>query len=299
MALRFAKTLTWAALVTFGVSASADAGPITFTFDSTSSPTCSGLSATNGPTQIQNYMNCVLGGTYVTSVSSGAVVSKGAGSGTSGTTVASGYTGDGHAVGVTGSNQSLTLGNTNNATLDGSPLTAGPADAFIMNNALANSSYTYFSFQFGNGFTIAAGSTISFDYQIFPDGTCTALTSASCGGSGMPNRPDFKFYINGTQAGTTRLGDTPGTGGTYTDSPASYSTNAELAPQELGVFTYTVGSALVNPLLSFVDWPATIGIDNLKVYTPDAPPPVPEPLTLTLVGLGMAGLRTYRRRTVA
>jgi len=51
----------------------------------------------------------------------------------------------------------------------------------------------------------------------------------------------------------------------------------ELVPQKMGVFSYTIGAALVNPLLTFVDWPATIGIDNLTLTTPN--PPVPEPLT--------------------
>jgi hypothetical protein len=70
----------------------------------------------------------------------------------------------------------------------------------------------------------------------------------------------------------------------------------ETAPQAMGVISFTVATALVNPKLSFIDWPATIGIDNLKLTTPGGS--VPEPMTLTLIGLGMAGLR-YRRRFAA
>ncbi len=293
MAKRLTSNLPLAALLAFGVSASAYAGPVTITFDTTTTPACTGLSAGAGPGTIQTYMNCVLGGTFVTSVSAGAVASKGAAAGTAGTTVAAGYTADGRATGVTGSGQSLTLGNTENAASATSPLAAGPADAFIMNNALANSSYTSFSFQFGNGFTIAAGSQIKFDYEVFPDASCTALNT-SCGTSNA-NRPDFDFFINSVQAGSTQFGDTPGTGGTYTYSPGM--PGGETAPQKMGIFTYTVGSALVNPLLAFVDWPATIGIDNFTVTTPNQS--VPEPVTLTLLAVGMAGLRTYRRRMAA
>jgi hypothetical protein len=245
-------------------------------------------------------MNCVLGGNYVISAPTGAVAQNGAAPGVTGTGAGAGanngYTGDGHAVGV-GSNPgtSMTLGNTNGATLAGSPVVLGAADTFL----ITDMSSSQFSFQFGNGFTIAAGSVISFDYQIFPNGDCTAMTSAACGGAMVgghyPNEPDFKFQINGVQAGATQYGITPGTGGTYNDSPAA-GAGLELVPQKIGVFSYTVGSALVNPLLTFVDWPATIGIDNLTLTTTTH---VPEPLTLTLMGLGMVGLRTYRRRMAA
>jgi hypothetical protein len=294
MAHRLTSTFTLAALLALGVGTSANAGPITFTFDTTTTPACTGLAAGAAPSTITTYMNCVLGGSYVT-VQPGAVASRGAAAGTAGTTVAAGYTADGHAVGVTGGNQSLTLGNTENATSSASPLTAGAADAYLMNNSLASTSNTQVALQFQNGFTIGAGSQIKFDYEIFPDNTCTALTSASCGGTGTPNRPDFEFWINGAQVGSTLFGNTPGTGGTYTYSPAM--TGGETAPQTLGVFTYTVGSALVNPLLAFVDWPATIGIDNLTITPPNQS--VPEPVTLTLLAIGMAGVRTYRRRMTA
>lgn len=293
MARRRARNLTCAALFVFGASASAYAGPITFTFDTTTTPSCTGLSGGAAPTTIQSYMNCVLGGTYVTSVSSGAIASKGAAAGTGGTSATAGYTADGHVVGTGSPLTSLTLGNTNNATVDGAPLTAGPADAFIMTGL----SSSQFSFQFGNGFTIAAGSTITFDYEIFPNASCARLYSATystaCGGPGNPNLPDFKFQIDGSPAGPTMWGVQPGTSSTYANSPAM--PTGETAPQNMGIFTYTVGSALVNPNLAFVDWPATIGIDNLSI-TPPPPPSVPEPVTLVLVGLGMAGLRSYRRR---
>jgi hypothetical protein len=47
--------------------------------------------------------------------------------------------------------------------------------------------------------------------------------------------------------------------------------------------------------MSFIDWPATIGIDNLVVgFAP--PTPAPEPATLGLFAFGVAGLGFIRRR---
>jgi len=293
MAHRLTSTFTLAALLAFGVGTSAYAGPITFTFDATTTPVCAGLAGGANIVAIQAYMNCVLGGGSYVTVNPGAIATKGAAAGITGTTAAAGYTADGHAVGVTG--QSLTLGNTENATSASSPLTPNATgDAYLINDSLTSISNDRVSLQFKNGFTIAANSQITFNYEIFPDNTCTALNTA-CGVSNA-NRPDFEFYINGVQAaGSPLLGNTPG-GGTYTYSPAK--TGGETAPQSLGVFSYNVGStALVNPLLEFVDWPATIGVDNLSLTRQTQS--VPEPVTFTLLAIGMAGVRTYRRRMTA
>jgi len=196
------------------VSGTAYAGPVTITFDTVGA--CTGLAggaAPSGIGGIQNYMNCVLGGNYVTSAPTGAVAQNGAAPGVTGTGAGSGpnsgYTGDGHAVapGVS-PGTSMTLGNTNGATVAGAPYTIGAADTFL----ITDMSSTQFSFQFGNGFTIAAGSTISFDYQIFPNGDCQALTVAACGavqGNGhYLNEPDFTFKINGAQVGLVQYGIT-------------------------------------------------------------------------------------------
>ncbi|HUK34318.1 MAG TPA: PEP-CTERM sorting domain-containing protein, partial [Vicinamibacterales bacterium] len=260
------------------------AGPVSYNFTFDTGGGCTGLSAGAAAAAIQTYMDCVLGGSYV-SVSAGALAEKG-----------TSYTGDGHVVGpgsTTATVTPLTLGNTEGATKDGSPVTAGSADAYIINNG---PSYNSFSLQFQNGFTIAAGSTISFDYEIFPDGTCPSLSNC---GTNQSNLPDFQFQINGTAvdmngaaSGTAATGVVPGTGGTYSNSNSMLN---ETAPQALGVFSTTVASSLVNPSLAFIDWPAEIGIDNLKITPPvQQQAAVPEPGTMLLVGSGV--FAAYRRR---
>jgi PEP-CTERM motif len=77
---------------------------------------------------------------------------------------------------------------------------------------------------------------------------------------------------------------------TFLYSPASGS-GSELAPQLIGTWS---GQLSGVTRLDFIDWPATIGIDNLVVD------PVPEPSTLLLTGSALASglvwLRSRRRR---
>jgi hypothetical protein len=279
MANKAVKTLPWVLGFVLSVAGSALAGPVSydFTFDSVANAA--------GPTTIQNYMNGYIdslvggSGTYVT-VSAGAIASRGTAA------APAGYTGDNHVVGPGTGATSLTLGDTNGATKDGAPYTVGAPDTFIINNG---PTYNSFDFSFTNGFTIAAGSTIAFDYEIFPDGTCPSLSNC---GTNHANLPDLIFQINGVQQGPTLFGVVPGTAGTYANSPLM---SNETAPQAMGVFSMTVTSTLVNPKLSFVDWPATIGIDNLVITPPvTTTAGVPEPASLVLLGSG--AVLAYRRR---
>jgi hypothetical protein len=134
------------------------------------------------------------------------------------------------------------------------------------------------------GFTGKSLTFTSFDYEVFPDGTCAQLNPTNCGGTGDPNQPDLKFEAGNNTNGTdtlqqTFLGVTPGTtNGTATHSPISGSTHSELAPQLIGTWT---GSLTGVSELDFVDWPATIGIDNLNVSFST---PVPEPASIVLLG---------------
>ncbi len=90
------------------------------------------------------------------------------------------------------------------------------------------------------GFTI---SSISFDLEIFPDDSCTQLSSngRDCGGRGNPNQPDLTLLANGSQVAQW-FGLTPGSGqnsngipaSSYTHSPDSGYFDTEQAPQLLG-----------------------------------------------------------------
>jgi hypothetical protein len=212
-----------------------------------------------GNSNVQSYMNGILGAGRSVVVA--------------GSQASNAYTGDGHVVGPGNGSTSLTL-----ATSDGTTQHLSTKDTFIDNV----SSSTEISMTF-SGLKIYG---VSFDYEIFPDGTCA--TGVGCGS----NFPDFTFYADGTWVFNT-LGVTPGnTGAPYTHSPASGSIGTEHAPQFLGQSgTWTFPNGVTK--LEFVDWPATIGIDNLNITTT-----TPEPATMTLIGVGMLGLASVRRRLI-
>jgi hypothetical protein len=176
--------------------------------------------------------------------------------------------------------------------------TLGP-DTFIRN---LNSDH--FTMDFGSSFHIYS---ISFDWEIFPDGTCyrsgPADTSghAACANAGPvasnTNWPDFDLFVNhGSSAVFSQLavataGAAPG---------SNY-------PQAIGNSgTINLGSGA--SFLDFVDWPATIAIDNLVINgcrdTADrvcVPPlKVPEPSPLPLLAAGLAAMMfALRRRSVS
>ena len=201
--------------------------------------------------------------TYMRTIVSGTNVT---GSGASRT-----YTGDGHVIGPT----------------------LGP-DTFIRNVGAPN-----FTFDFGATFHIYS---ISFDWEIFPDGTCfrgpgDSASTRACADAGVSNAnwPDFDLYVDGSATSSfSRIALATGVSPNY--------------PQAIG----TSGTINLNGahFLNFVDWPATIAIDNLVIDgcrdTADrkCTPPllVPEPSSLPLAGLalalaGFAGWRSRRGAT--
>ena len=253
--------LVAASFVLFGTSAPALATVFTFNFDSTAITNNTSTPTSNAA--VQSYMNGILPGITVT----------GAGGLSN-----SNYTGDGHVIGPVsnGSVNPLTLGNTNGGLLDSPAPAASRPDGYIVNSGADRITLTLP--------TGTNAAWISFDFEIFPDGTCPTLSN--CGGSGNPNLPDFEFLANGVPATNwVKYAVIPTSPNNH--SPASGPTGAELAPQYLGTLSLAVNGANV---LQFVDWPQRIGIDNLVVTT------VPEPGTMLLAGIAAAALLLTRAR---
>jgi hypothetical protein len=279
----------------------AAAGTVTTTFN------FDGLGNNASAATIASYMSSVLqglglGANMVTV--SGGIGQQGAGS----------YAGEGYAVGpkIGGTVDPLTLANTNGAVSpdtnpaqwDSNPPTLSNSnpDGFVKNCTSADSSCTaspdiFFDF---HGLQIQSFGT---DFQIFPDGSCPSLSN--CGGTGNPNLPDLEINSGAGATGThfgTFYGVAPGAGGTYNDSPND--PLGETAPQLLGTTgTYNVASFTSNPVssLDFMDWPNTIGLDNLQITFKKTP----EPATMAIFVFGLLGLgwtvrlRRPRKSTVA
>ena len=132
---------------------------------------------------------------------------------------------------------------------------------------------------------------ISFDLEIFPDGDCPDGGSGTCINTGSASWPDLNLWVNGVNLPAWNwFGVEPNT-----KSPLLVN---ETAPQLLTTSgLISVSGPTLN--LDFVDWPAKIGIDNLKIYwtnTGGGGQNVPEPGTLGLLGVGLAGFWSMRRK---
>lgn len=190
------------------------------------------------------------------------------------------YIGDGYVVGpVVGPIGDrrvipLTLGDTDGNIAHGLPL-----DTFLINSDLDR-----IIMQFN--FPIYS---VSFDYEIFPDGTCPQA-GLSCGPTSA-NWPDFTFRADGDFQFRT-LGINPAVSGPYQHSPHSGPLLNERAPQYLGVSGEYLFSNGVSRL-AFIDWPRMIGIDNLRINDRTS---IPEPSSIFLLTSGLLGLAGFRRK---
>jgi len=176
------------------------------------------------------------------------------------------YNGDGHVVGPNA--VSKTLG-----TSDGGTDHPGSWDIFISSNPNGTPNdriVMKFSFPIYS---------VSFDYEIFPDGTCPDMNHCA----GGANLPDLKFMagpIGSTTMVMHSMSAVPVSPNTH--SPNSGMGTNEMAPQMLGMSgTWTFAAGVKE--LDFIDWPQKIGIDNLRLN-------IPEPSTLLLLASGLAGL---------
>lgn len=223
------------------------------------------------------------------------------------------YTGDNHVAGPVknGTPRPLTLGDTENTTTwDASTPTLNSTDGYIKNctpidgtgcSGASPDIFLNFANLKYNGKAVEIAS-ISFDFEIFPDGTCSADTYSACGGSKnaaghRPNTPDLELWSGDNATGhyfTTWWGVTPSGNNKYSVAMPS----GETAPQLLGSSgLITIDPNLHLTSLDFMDWPETIGIDNLVITFRQ----VPEPASMGLVALAFGSLflvmRRNRRRT--
>jgi hypothetical protein len=191
------------------------------------------------------------------------------------------YNGEGHVTGQT-------LGTSEGGVLN--PIVNGKRkkDTFIINDnfGLRGPKSDRFTLTFTNFLLYS----LQFDWEIFPDATCPANSScAKSGNTSLSNWPDISLLVDGS---ITPLWEAFG--------PTSNATTID--PQALGV------SPILNlngaKSLTFVDWPAEIGIDNLRITGCVATQPnclttrVPEPGSLALLCLGLFCL-AFRHRQLA
>jgi len=297
------RDLFLAAILLIGAGPAA-ATLVTFSFDDTLGMPYNSSSSPGANSLVQTYMQAVWAGAGLTGATSLNVTGAGELSNNR-------YTGDNHVVGPF-STCVRSSGSTYGCNLIPATLgsTEGGVQGSAVPHALGTTLSTVDNYIVNNGsdrITVVFPSPVyfaSFDFEIFPDGTCTDDTSAACGGASLPNWPDFTFFANSSQI-FRQVATNPGSSGTYCESQSSNLNNAacDNAPQYLGVSGNNWFFPNGVTTLEFVDWPRRIGIDNLVVDTEkpccSTTLGVPEPGSMALIGAALAGLAAVRRRRPA
>jgi hypothetical protein len=265
------------ALLFFGVVAVASATSVTTLFNFNS------LGENATAAQISTYMDGVLSAAGCTGCS---VTVQGAVADTT-------YNGEGHVTGPgsAGPNgtavKSLTLGTSDGATASNTTSVLNSSyDTFIANTNDASTQISNEITMKFSGFTI--NGSASFDYEIFPDAA---------------NTPDFEFEAGTNSSGTDpavasfgtngiQYGVAPGTTNGNTNNSPNSSTETSL--QYIGTWSGTLSN---DNELDFVDWPATIGVDNLSISWTQSggTSPVPDPASVLLLGTVVAGLALRKK----
>lgn len=270
-------------LLFFTIAAAvASATSLTATFNFTGLAESAPLTGTNS---ITSYMNGVLA---AAGCSTCTVTVTGAFADTT-------WNGDGHATVGSNASKSVTLGDTDGATATNTNTSVnGTYDTFLATTNDGDTSTDSEITMTFSGMTINGSS--SFDYEIFPDISCTKLDGTHCGGAGNPSLPAFTFDVNGSTQIFTKNAVTPGSGnGNAVNSivgSAVSGSNPETAPQYIGTWSGSLSNATQ---LDFIDWPATIGVDNLVLNFTKNTPSVPEPVSVLLLGTAVAGLAMRRK----
>lgn len=283
------------AVLALAVAGPASATLVTFDFDSMAYRS----SSSPGPNSaVGTYLN----GEWANAGMSGTVIATGAGELSNNQ-----YTGDNHVVGPCTATSaagacrtitSATLGSTEHGVQGGASIesfSSRDPDNYIVN---LGGAYDRIVITFPTAIY-----SVSFDFEIFPDGTCTSLNNC---GSNQSHLPDFTLLADGSPVNflggstATVFGIYPGSPGTYSHSPHSSPSTIEPVPQYLGISGDLIFSQGITTL-SFVDWPQRIGIDNL-VVDPVCEGrcrrlEVPEPpmLPLLALGIGMVAMITRRK----
>ncbi|MGH8714161.1 MAG: PEP-CTERM sorting domain-containing protein [Casimicrobiaceae bacterium] len=253
----------------------AGAAPISFDFNAItlSGSQGNGLGATANSTAIGTYMTTTLG-TPVTVT--GALATKT-------------YNGENHVNGAT-------LG-----TSDHNVTHVAPNDTFIINDdfGIYGGAASSFTMTFGGGFFLTS---VAFDWEIFPDASCPASTNVNdCGGSDHSatnaNWPDIELMVNGVATPIwSALATIPAT--TPKDPQAIGTLSAAL---DLTIYGHAITS------LTFVDWPAEVGVDSLTLTGGCLPGAAandcilrqtPEPGSMLLVGIALSALAVAGRRRI-